>query len=207
MEKLRARDMALTEAQERCVAAQKDRQSLLSRISALETEAAASSRESDGLREALETMQKIEPAKAQLESDLATARREVADLQDELRVQAGSEANLRSTKDRMESEIVELQALVAALEQQKLTAEQEGISKSNEIRKELAASSKHAREMVLQEYGNKLHQVMERKKEVDAEVEQLQYGLKQYKAQVSELREKVSTYHTDYTAYTGLSVC
>lgn len=192
-EKLRGRDLALSEAQERCAVAQKDRQSLLSRITALESEVAASPRESEGLRKAMITLQEARSANAVLESDLTTALMEAADLRDKLQAQAGSLGELQSTKERLETERVELQASVTALEQHKLSSEQENATKCNNIRKELAASSKHAREMVVHEYGNKLHQLTESKKEVDAEVEQLRYGLNQYNVRISELQEKVSS--------------
>lgn len=204
-EKVRGREKALADAQERYAELQNDKQSLLARVSASEFKAEASQRENEGLRKTLSTLQQAEPTNTELEADLATTRKEVVDLQEKLQAQAGSVADLQNTIDRLESERAGLQAAVATLEQQKLMSEQESLTKCNEVRKELAASSKHAREMVVQEYGNKLHQMTEGKKEVDAEVEQLQYGMSQYKAQISELREKVGIHLTRRTAYAKLT--
>lgn len=202
-EQVRGREKALADAQERYAELQNDKRSLLARVSALEFKAEASQRENEGLRKTLSTLQQAETTNTELEADLATTRKEVVDLREKLQVQAGSVPDLQNTNDRLESERAGLQAAVATLEQQKLMSEQESLMKCNEIRKELAASSKHAREMVVQEYGNKLHQMTESKKEVEAEVEQLQYGMSQYKAQISELREKVGIDPTRGTADTS----
>ena len=137
-------------------------------------------------------LQQAEISKAEIESNLATAQKEAADLREKLQAQAGSVDELRSTKDNLESEIGNLQASVTTLEQQKLASEEENATKCNEIRKELAASSKWGRDMVVHEYSNKLHQLMQSKKEVDAEVEQLRHGLNKYQTQISELQGKVS---------------
>jgi len=196
-EKVRGKEEALAEAQERCVAVQNDKQSLLARVSALEFEAAAAQRESEGLRRALDTLQEAEPANAEFEAHLATVQKEVTDLRDKLQAQTGSVADLRKTKDWLESERAELQAAVATLEQDKLVSKQQSDMKCIEIRKELAASSRHARDMVVHEFGNKLYQMTESKKEVEEELETLHRGLNQYKAQISGLREDVSIHLTE----------
>ena len=196
-EKVRGKEDALADAQERCVAVQNDKQSLLARVSALELEAAAAQRESEGLRRALDTLQEAEPANAEFEAHLATVQKEVTDLRDKLQAQTGSVADLRKTKDWLESERAELQAAVATLEQDKLVSKQQSDMKCIEIRKELAASSRHARDMVVHEFGNKLYQMTESKKEVEEELETLHRGLNQYKAQISGLREDVSIHLTE----------
>ncbi len=172
-EKLRGKESALAEAHERCVVLQNDQQSLLSKISALESEAVASLRQSADLSETVIGLREAESANAGLRGNLEKVQNELIDHQGKLQAQIENVPLLQGAKETLQCRVDELQASMATFDQQKITYEQEATQRCNEIRLELAGAAKSGREELVFEYENNLHRLSQQKKDAEGMVDQL----------------------------------
>ncbi|KAI9877643.1 MAG: hypothetical protein M1830_003225 [Pleopsidium flavum] len=191
-ENLRGTESALTDAGERCVVLQKDQQSLLSKISSLELEAVASRCEGANLSETVDSLREVQSANAGLRGDLEKVQNELTDSQGKLQAQIENVALLQDAKETLQCRVDELQASVAAFDQQKITQEQDAAKKCDAIRLELAKAAKAAKEELVFDYENKLHGLSHQKKEADTKVEQLKANQGRHAETSSNFRSQIA---------------